>query len=541
MRVEIRRRSAECGNIEYNGGQQRFALPATAENGELELRFSVPIRNIQAYWTPELSAPVADLRWVIDNTCAGQRNFPFMVFMDTSGRNRFAFGLDDLADDVRITAKLNQMSGDYDVTVLVETTAATGPISFWADDRAIPWTHALAAWRESLALPAPRFPEAVWSPVFCTWDAVHAEVTQEWVEKNAAVAAELGFGTLIVDDGWCFDAMKRVTPQTIADWYENIGDWRMSTAKFPDFPAHRRRIRELGMNYMLWVTPFLIGVKSDFHRKFRDALYPEYREGCRVLDCGHADAARAMAEQMKRVLTEWELDGLKIDFLDSIPPSVAHPLGRSATDFIADLSSAIREAKPDAMIEFRQYYNTPGMLAHATQFRAHDAPFDFLDNLYCLAQIRISLGDRVPVHADPVYWHPDEPAVNVSRHLIASLAGVPMISMDMCRLGATERRIIRHWLDFYRDHLATFRDGHWEVEYFLGALVYLTVTDASGRIVFLLDPARLDEAVSGATGPVTILNLTLRELPLPGAETFGPEGVAGTPGVIPPGGRGTIG
>ena len=66
------------------------------------------------------------------------------------------------------------------------------------------------------AIHLPEFPEGAWEPVFCTWYAVHAAVTQDWVEKNAEVASRLGFRTLIIDDGWCFDVMKRVSPETIS-------------------------------------------------------------------------------------------------------------------------------------------------------------------------------------------------------------------------------------------------------------------------------------------------------------------------------------
>lgn len=538
MDIIFRHSDRRTRTAAFSGGRLELPVAVSGEEGDLEIRFSVPILDVQGYWIPELSAPSGKLDWVVESVCAGQRSFPFMVFLDSDQCSRFAFGSTDLIDDTRITAKMNQERCAYDVAVTVALTPESRNFALILDDRPVGWTAALADWRRDLRLPESAFPAAAWNPVFCTWYAVHAAVTQDWVEQSAIRAAALGFGTLIVDDGWCFDDMKRVTPETTVQWYENIGDWRMSAAKFPDFPAHRRRVRDLGLNYMLWVTPFLIGVKSGFYRKFRDALYPERREGCQVLDCGNAAAAEAMFSMMRRVMTDYELDGLKIDFLDSIPPDVAHPRGRSAAKFIAALSAAVREVRPDALIEFRQHYATPGMLACATQFRAGDVPFDFMENFRRLIQIRISVGDRVPVHADPAYWHPGESAANIARHMIAAMAGVPMLSMDLLFLSETERRIIGFWLGFYRKHLTIFRGGHWEAGYFLTAPTHLTVTANAGTIVFLTDPARLDAVLSGISGPATVLNLSPRELRLPGAATFGPAGEPGADGIIPSGGGG---
>jgi len=541
MEILVFHQGAAAGSLTYAGGRKSLPVPLPADRtGILELRFAVPILDIQGYWVPELGAPSTKLHWVINSASAGQRSFPFMAFMNSCQVNRLSFGLTDLIDDVSVTAKMNQEDCTYDVTVKLALHPETADFVLTLDDRAIPWTDALAAWRETLNLPVPEFPAGAWQPVFCTWYAVHAAVTQAWVEKIAEQAAALGFGTFIIDDGWCFDVMKRVSPKTISSWYEWIGDWEISRKKFPDYAAHRRRIRELGLNYIFWVAPFLIGEKSAFRKKFPDCHQPTYHEGYYTLDTRKNDAVTAMLDKMKHLIRDYELDGLKIDFLDDIVPDVESPEGRETTKFIAALTGAIREAKADALIEYRQYYCTPGMMAYATQFRARDVPFDFIDNFYKLAQIRISMGDRVPVHADPVYWHPQESASNIARHMIASLAGVPMLSMDLLTISEMEKKIISFWLGFYRQHLDTFRSGKWQVVYHLGSACGATVSGKSESIVFLTDPARLETAVGNTARPVTVLNLTGATLSLPGAAVKSPDGEPGTAGAIPSGGCGTL-
>ena len=241
---------------------------------------------------------------------------------------------------------------------------------------------------------------------------------------------------------------------------------------------------------------------------------------------------------MKHVLTDYGLDGLKVDFLDYIFPNPEEPRGEETTRFIRELAKTIRSVKPDALIEFRQAYATPGMYAYGTQFRAGDVPFDFIDNFHRLVQIRISMGDGVPVHADPVYWHPRESAVNISRHMIASLAGVPMLSMDLLSVSDMEKRIIRHWLDFYQAHRKTLNFGKWDVTYHQSGAAYAMATGETESVLILQDSARLGEALSKAADHVFILNLSPDALALPGADSRDGEGNPAASGEIPPGGLG---
>ena len=540
MKIEMLVNDKVIDRKEHSGGRSALPVRIPDRPGLLEIRFSVPILDMHGYWAPGLRTPSAKLHWTIRSQSAGQKHFPCLVFLNSRQTNRFFIGLTDLEDDAAIEAKMNQEKCVYDLSITVAVTPESRDFELILDERAIPWTEALAEWRSHLALPLPDFPEGAWKPVFCTWYAVHAAVTQEWVEKNARIASRLGFGTLIIDDGWCFDAMKRVSPETIGDWYEWIGDWELSSAKFPDFEHHRERVQAMGMKYLLWVAPFLIGEKSGFMKRYPDCISPRRESGCYPIDSRKSDAMSAQLEKMKHVMRDYGLDGLKVDFLDEILPDTGDPQGRPVMKFVRELAREIRAVKPDALIEFRQSYATPGMMAYGTQFRAGDVPFDFIDNFQRLAQIRISMGDRIPIHADPVYWHPQESPMNISRHMIASLGGVPMLSMDLLTLDGTQQKIIRRWLAFYEEHLALFRDGKWDVVYHQSDTAYMRVTGAGESIVILLDPARLQEAVRGAAAEVTVLNLSEEELDLPGAETSDGEGVPRTPGVIPPGGAGKM-
>lgn len=538
MKVGLFYRSEQYDSLEYNGNYGKLAVKVPGHSGIMQMRFSVPILDMHGYWVPESRTPSTKIVWVIESKSAGQRAFPFIAFFNSRQINRLSAGLTNLTDDARILAKMNQEKCTYDITIEVALGKDSQDFELVIDQRPQVWTDSLADWRKALALPLPEFPEGAWEPVFCTWYAVHAAVTQDWVEKNAEVASRLGFRTLIIDDGWCFDVMKRVSPETISTWYEMIGDWFLSEKKFPDFENHRKRVQAMGMKYLLWVAPFLIGAKSELYKQLADIVKPEYHEGCYTFDSSRKEAAKLLLGKMKHVIQDYGLDGLKVDFLDYIFPNMEEPRGEDTTHFIQELARTIREVKKDALIEFRQAYATPGMLAYGTQFRAGDVPFDFIDNFHRLAQIRISVGDGVPVHADPAYWHPQESPENISRHMIASLAGVPMLSMDLLAISETEQKIIRHWLGFYQAHRETFNYGKWDVTYHQSGTAYAMVSNERESIIILHDSARIGEALAKAAKHVFVLNLSPDELPLAGAKTADYEGKASADGIIPLGGLG---
>ena len=538
MKVGLFYQSEQYDSLEHNGNYSRLAVKVPGHSGIMQMRFSVPILDMHGYWVPESRTPSTKIVWVIESKSAGQRAFPFIAFFNSRQINRLSAGLTNLTDDARFLAKMNQEKCTYDITIEVALGSGSKDFELVIDQRPQVWTDSLADWRKALALPLPEFPEGAWEPVFCTWYAVHAAVTQDWVEKNAEVASRLGFRTLIIDDGWCFDVMKRVSPETISTWYEMIGDWNLSEKKFPDFENHRKRVQAMGMKYLLWVAPFLIGAKSELYKQLADIVKPEYHEGCYTFDSSRKEAAKLLLGKMKHVIQDYGLDGLKVDFLDYIFPNMEEPRGEDTTHFIQELAETIREVKKDALIEFRQAYATPGMLAYGTQFRAGDVPFDFIDNFHRLTQIRISVGDGVPVHADPAYWHPQESPVNISRHMIASLAGVPMLSMDLLAISETEQKIIRHWLGFYQAHRETFNYGKWDVAYHQSGAAYAMVSNEKESIVILHDSARIGEALAKSAKHVFVLNLSPDELPLAGAKTEDYEGKTSADGIIPLGGLG---
>ena len=514
-------------NIPAEGTRETVTIdPAGEESATVS--FEVPISDIQQMWTPDLAQPFLDRKWWVSKNSAPQYDMPYLAFFNMAEVNRFSFGSESLEWDNRIESKINQEKGVYCVklTVVAGPKGSLRPFKVTLDRRSVSWTRALADWRDALAYPKGNYPEAAWRPVYCSWYAVHAAVTQDWTDRTAAIAADLGFGTFILDDGWSYDEAKRVNPETIKTWYRDVGEWTaFSKAKFPDFKAHRERMRKLGLKYIVWTAPYFLGTRSPAFKRWGYDKRPDKPfEGNVLTDVADEQMMESVTEQLVTLLKTADLDGLKIDFLDYIKPSVEKPRGAVSLAYIEGLMKRLREVKPDGIFEYRASYATPIMAHLGTQFRASDVPFEWLANLMYLAQIRITMGDGIPIHADPMYWSESETDDNIDRHFMASMAGVPMLSMDLEKMPAARRARVRAWLDYYTQRVKKFhRGGKWDVAYRNGGLAYL-ISRLGDETLAIVNDADAFTKIAGTfdVKKAVVLNLAFTELELPGGVRIGP-------------------
>ena len=500
--------------------------------GKIVMRFSLPIINMHGAWAIQHNTtyrPKMKLDWSYEINAAQQCDMPYISFFSLDGNNAATVALSCVHDDSKIRCVMNQMQRTYEFEVTVAVVKETTPFDLLISFAPERWEDLTEAYRKRV-LPdgKPLFSSDAYMPVYCSWYAVHGAITNEYLDTNAKLAAELGFKTFILDDGWSYDEMKRVCPEKLAEgWYRDIGNWTVSENKLPDFKSHVKYAQYLGLKYMLWTAPFFAGTESEIFKNLtedeRKSLVQSWSDVA-FLSPDSPTAARA-AKLLENLMKDLELDGLKIDFLDYIPKNVDDPKSRICQKYFQLLSKKIRAQKPDALIEFRQSYATPQMLEFATQFRAGDVPFDFIENIHRLAHIRICLGDKVPCHADPVYFHSEELPQNVARHMIAALAGVPMLSMELRELTSEQKQIISFWLDFYKKHLETFKNGHWKVRHYMDALSYIETETGSEKIVILLEPSILEKfTVKKDAKTIYILNLTGSTLAPGNAEAFDCKG-----------------
>ena len=491
-------------------GLDQYTIPGCNQPGQTRITLQLPIADAAGFWYGSLQPGARmHLDWNIHFCCGAQYQYPVFALMQRNSCCNCAVTLSNLWDDTTFTAVLDQEHECYKLQIVIaHAAAATKPFQLRLDRRHLPLDQTLSDWRTSLELPAHTFPAAAWDPVYCTWYARHGAVDAAWLEPTAERAVNMGFKTLIVDDGWCYDEYCRVNPDTIADWYHTIGDYQVSQVKFPHFAEHVRRVQAMGMNYMLWVAPHLIGFDSKFYQQHPDAVIEPRVEGYRRLNVHDPAMRNLITQRMAALMREGNLDGLKIDFIDIVRPAPDAPNALATLDFAREPSNAVRSIRPDALIEFRQSYTNCAMLSLGTQFRAGDAPFDYQKNFGRVAEIRLALGDNIPVHADPAFWSKTDPMECVARHMIAMLGGVPMLSMDLLTLSSVEEKVIRNWMNFYSQHQALLNHGHWSILLNNQNIAAMTVEDDQQKIVLLNDANYAEKLIRSTDKKLFMANLS---------------------------------
>ena len=146
--------------------------------------------------------------------------------------------------------------------------------------------------------------------MYSTWYSDHQHVSAESVERHARAGASYGCAAVIVDDGWQTDDTAR--------GYAYCGDWEPTSRTFPDMASHVRRVHELGLRYVLWIAPPLIGVHSKAWDRLKDRILG-FADGevTAVLDPRYPEVREHLLESCIRPVRDWGVDGLKIDFIDS--------------------------------------------------------------------------------------------------------------------------------------------------------------------------------------------------------------------------------
>ena len=498
---------------------------AQARSGEpfivrdLSITWSVPAIDMHGWYSgPPAPDELAKLPyWWIRKQVSVNSGFPFIALFHRGGNNRFAFGLLDQLTETALDGELVEATRSYSFHWHKPIGQAQLSAKQWQETLFVsaarcPWPEVLHAYVGAVdrAWPQPKLPvpASAYDPVFCTWTAIHHEVSQEWVTRNARRAAELGFGTWLTDDGWF------TGKASFAD-YRYTGDWQPDTLKFPDFAGHVREVRELGLRYVLWVAPFMVGDASQAARQHAHLLAEATTPmRFRNLSPRRAETRQLVGDLLERLMRDYALDGLKIDFLDSLAldnlvatDSDYPTLGEGIYDILSAAIARAHAGRPDALIEFRNSYTNLASRRYANLYRASDVPINFAMNRWQVTMLRLLAPDRA-VHLDPALWHPDDSDENVAVQLINMICSVPMVSIELDRYPQAHLDLIRNWIGFYNTHRDTIIHGRFAPEIRLGHVPLIRFTGVAERIIGVYD----DVAFAPGPGalPLWILNASTR-------------------------------
>ena len=463
----------------------RLHAPAAAVPPRFEVSFDVPQLDAHHRWTTALEKVGVPPNWSCGTSSRLCSSLPLVAFLNDSDRNRICVTASEAVRSVGMDAGLREEDCRlvWKVTFFGEPEA---PIDAYAvrlriDRRDVFFGDAIREgtdWIVRTAGLSPAVsPSAAFEPLYSAWYSFHQNVTDREIEAECAEAAKLGMKVLIVDDGWQTDDNNR--------GYAYTGDWEVSRNRFPDMAAHVRRVHALGMKYMIWYGVPMMGFKAKNYDRFKGKYLWSIDNrwaGYSCMDPRFPEVREYVISLYEKALREWDLDGLKLDFIDAIGFRGADPAlkdnyaGRdikslpAAVDrLMKDIYARLRAIKPDVLIEFRQSYIGPAIRQYGNMLRAGDCPGDLLANRCRTANLRLTSG-KTAVHGDMLEWNRDEKPEVAARHVLATMFATIQYSVMLRTYPASHKRMIAHWLRFSQEHRdallhGSFRPHHFEALY----------------------------------------------------------------------------
>ncbi|WP_372630282.1 alpha-galactosidase [Cohnella sp.] len=183
-------------------------------------------------------------------------------------------------------------------------------------------------------------PSGEWRKVlYNSWEATYFDVNVKDQTALAERAAKLGVELFVIDDGW-FGQRNHDRA--------GLGDWHVNPDKFPSGLGELiGKVRELGMDFGIWVEPEAVNPDSDLYRSHPDWVYhfptrsrTELRNQL-VLNISKPEVKRYIVGFMSKLLGGNDISFVKWDMNRTItePGMQDHPLNRQKELWIRHVRS----------------------------------------------------------------------------------------------------------------------------------------------------------------------------------------------------------
>ena len=453
-------------------GVQRFEIKIAFKEktcpNPVVIAWEYPCKGVFSQWNPALwSARTLNPYWMpIKNKSRSAESAPIQSHISLDNKNVITISLDDFLTPIEISSGIVEETAHikYKLTLFTEI---VNPITEYTaelriDMRNIPYEKVLsevsAEWTKIKSIMD--FPDASKESMYSTWYSFHQNLSAGEVIKQLVIAKEYGMKTVIVDDGWQTNDNKR--------GYAYCGDWKPE--KISDMKAFVSDIHKLGMKCIVWFSVPFVGVHSKAWKKFEKKYLDDFdsEHPWQTLDPRYPEVRQYLIGIYENAVREWDLDGLKLDFINNIkltkhsnsPDSFmdCESLEKAIYMLLSEIKEHLNAIKPDIMVEFRQPYIGPAMSRYGNILRVADCPLDLQKNRAGIVDIRLIAGN-VAVHSDMLMWNYDDTPEFVALQLINIIFGVPQISMFLDKLSEEHKRVLKFYLSVWEQNKKCLLDG----------------------------------------------------------------------------------
>lgn len=388
---------------------------------------------------------------------------PVHQIVSIGGMNRITIAVSDTTLPIQIKTGVYEEKAEIECTISFFTELTTPRDYYEAqiriDTRNIPHYDSIYDvnnwWENDCGYTPAYVPEAARLPMDSLWYSFHQNLKFDEIVEECRLSKAMGMETVIIDDGWQTDNNNR--------GYRYCGDWQLATGKIYDMQKLVDTIHDIGMKVMLWFSVPFVGRESKNFEKFKD-MYLYTTDEYLVLDPRYTEVCDFLVNLYKSAVIDWNLDGLKLDFIDCFylrdaKENVNNISLEAALDrLMTRIKEELLAVNPDILIEFRQSYIGPSIRKYGNMLRVADCPNDPIKNREDVVNLRYTSG-KTAVHSDMVMWNCNENVEDAALHIIPTLYGVPQISMLIKNLNEEHKRMLKFYLDFWKENRETLLDG----------------------------------------------------------------------------------
>ncbi|MBQ5648326.1 MAG: alpha-galactosidase [Alistipes sp.] len=501
--------------------------PKASTPPKVSVMFCTPQLDAHHLW----SAGNSDKAW-LQPDWKGKYNsaladyMPLYSFINTSNRNRLTVAASEAIRKVEARMGFREedalLRGVFNFFVEPEAPLSHYKVSVMIDNRDIFWADAVregAQWIESQNdFKVCRVPDAAFEPLYSTWYQFHQQITDTEIEAECKEAVKLGMKTIIVDDGWQTANNNR--------GYAYCGDWEVAPERIKDMAAHVKRVQDMGMKYMVWYSvPFVGKHSKNFERFEGKYLAVLNSRGAGILDPRFPEVREFICSTYEKALRDWNLDGFKLDFIDSFrlfgeDPAIKENYAGRDIKSVSEATNVLMKSvverlqaiKPNVLIEFRQKYIGPAIRQYGNMFRATDCPGDMITNRVRIANLRLTSGTTA-VHADMLEWNINEKPEVAARHILSALYGVVQYSVMLRDIPKGQFDMVKHWIDFSQKHRQTLLHSDFRPYHPENCFPILEAESKKERIITVYQEGVVVDA-GAPKGSIYIINATGEEKPV---------------------------
>ncbi|UOR16567.1 alpha-galactosidase [Qipengyuania aquimaris] len=281
-----------------------------------------------------------------------------------------------------------------------------------------------------------------------SWEAVYFSHDEARIERLARAAAEFGAERFVLDDGWFANRNNDRA---------GLGDWIADREKYPNGLApFASKVRDLGMEFGLWVEPEMVSPDSDLYRAHPDwALGPTRGTGPLarnqlVLDMRREDVRDYLFGRLDALLSEVPISYLKWDH--NRPHTTSG--GAAQIHGTYALLARLRKAHPGVEIESCAAGGgriDAGIARHTHRFWTSD-------NIDALSRIEMQRGflafmpsEMMGAHIGASPSHATGRTQSLDFRAAIACQGHLGVELDPDALDESERKRLAHWIGFYKE------------------------------------------------------------------------------------------